>query len=556
MCRDEALDRDILCSALDLISTELFSRCCSNLSTYLHSCLSNYFHQTKLIKESQVHIVRDNKSGSSKGFAFIEFDEPSSAEQARSQLDGTAFQGRLIHVLHAVAKREHVLGDAATTLSIKGQKQIKLRAGASTDTFRWNSMYMNTDAVLSSMANKLGVSKSEIIDPTSSDAAIKQAHAETIVIQETKTYLQRNGVDLDCFRRGKSGGLSDTAILVKNFPFGTTAAEIKERFHPYGEVKRLLVPPSGTIAVVEMAQASQARSAFGPLAYSKFKNSVLFLEKAPRNVFDGKIQNDDGEDGTKYGLTTKQLGAVDFLSTHISATEAGSTSTLYVRNLNFSTTTQQLSELFRSLSGYISARVKTKTDPKKPGQLLSMGFGFVEFRSKAQAQAALAALNGHKLAGHTLVIRESHRGADAAEERRQDDIAKKVASHRTKIIIKNLPFETTEKDVRALLKTYGQLRSVRLPEKPDSSSRGFAFADFITSREAGNAMEALRDTHLLGRRLVIDFALADTTDAEEQIARMQAKTERQTDKEAIQKLTNAGARKKFRPYGHNEEDDE
>lgn len=70
---------------------------------------------------------------------------------------------------------------------------------------------------------------------------------------------------------------------------------------------------------------------------------------------------------------------------------------------------------------------------------LTIGSGFVEFRDAETAAAALRAMNGYTLDKHQLVIKSSHKGADAAEERRKEDVAKKAGG--TKIIIKNLPFE-------------------------------------------------------------------------------------------------------------------
>jgi len=182
-----------------------------------------------------------------------------------------------------------------------------------------------------------------------------------------------------------------------------------------------------------------------------------------------------------------------------------------------------------------------------------MGFGFVEFKSKADAHAAIKVMDGHDLDGHKLVIKAAHKGMDAAEERRKEDTARKVAGKRTKIIIKNLPFEATKKDVRALFGSYGQLRSVRVPKKFDHSTRGFAFADFITAREAENALEALKNTHLLGRRLVLEFASGDSIDAEEEIAKMEKKVGSQVNKVALHNLT-GGGRKKFNIEGNDEED--
>lgn len=485
----------------------------------------------------------DNKTGSTKGFAYLQFTNADSALQALRDMDGKVFQGRLLHILPASAKRETQLDDfALSKLPLKKQQQIKRKREAASATFNWNALYMNADAVMSSVADRLGVSKSELLDPTSSDAAVKQAHAETHVIQETKSYFKENGVDLEAFKKRERG---DTAILVKNFPYETTAAELKEMFEQHGRIKRFLMPPSGTIAVVEFEHAPEARAAFASLAYRKIHTSVLFLEKAPKDLF----QSTAPQAGTT--TTPSSQSAVDAKASasellQENGNEApGNTSTLFVRNLNFATTTDRLTDIFRPLSGFLSARVKTKTDPKKPGQVLSMGFGFLEFANKAQAAAALSAMDGYSLDGHKLQIRASHKATDAAEERRKEDKAKKMAARGTKVIIKNLPFEATKKDIRALFGSYGQLRSVRVPRKFDKGARGFAFADFTTPKEAENAMDALRDTHLLGRRLVLDFAAEDIEDAEAEIEAMAKKAGSQLNKVALQKLT-SGGRKKFR----------
>lgn len=402
---------------------------------------------------------------------------------------------------------------------------------------------------MSSLSDRLGVAKSELLDPTSSGAAVKQAHAETLIIQETKSYFTNHGVNLEAFK-GKERG--DTAILVKNFAYGTKTEELKKLFEAHGRIKKLLMPPSGTIAIVEYDQTDHARSAFGSLAYRKFKDSILFLEKAPKNLFHDAQGLPDSRIDEPAKSQTARPSATELLESK-DAPESANTSTLFVRNLNFSTTTDRLREVFKPLEGFMSAKVKTKPDPKKPGQLLSMGFGFLEFRSKGNAQAALAAMDGHKLDGHELLIRASHKAIDAAEERRKEDLAQKVSGRKTKIIIKNLPFEASKKDVRSLFGSYGQLRSVRVPKKFDSSTRGFAFADFVTAREAGNAMDALRDTHLLGRRLILDFAAEDAVDPEKEIEMMQQRVGKQADKVALQRLTGSG-RKKFHVEGGDELD--
>ncbi|KAI7216704.1 RNA-binding domain-containing protein [Hortaea werneckii] len=487
----------------------------------------------------EVHVPLDMCTGSGKGFAYVQFSDPDAAEHALSERDGQTFQGRLLHVLPASAKRENKIDDfELSKLPLKKQQQIKKRREASQTTFNWNALYMNADTVVSSVADRLGLAKSDVLDPTSSDAAVKQAHAETHIIQETKAYFKQQGVDLDAFKKSQRG---DTAILVKNIPYDCSKDELKRLFEQHGEVKRFLMPPSGVIAIVEYPNSAQCKTAFGALAYKKIKSSILFLEKAPKDVFSGATSA-DGVPAVNEGVS--KTSAKELKDTDYAVPDSAGTATLFVRNLNFSTTTQQLTETFKPLDGFLSARVKTKTDPKKPGQVLSMGFGFLEFRSSQAAQAALKAMDGYTMDGHKLQLRASHKGADAAEERRKADAAKRQAGKRTKLLIKNLPFEATKKDVRALFGAYGQLRSVRVPKKMDRAARGFAFADFTTPKEAESAMDALRDTHLLGRRLVLDFAEGEPEDAEAEIEKMQKKVGSQVNKVALQKLT-SGGRKKF-----------
>lgn len=465
--------------------------------------------------------------------AFVQFAESNAAESALRSRDGTTFQGRLLHILPASDKKASQLDDfTLSKLPLKKQRAIKQKKDASNSSFSWNSLYMNPDAVLASVADRLGISKSKVLDPTSADAAVKQALAETNTIQDTKAYLQGNGVRIDAFKNARR---DDRTILLKNFSFGTTSDELRGLLEPFGSVTRLVLPPAGTMAIAQFEDAHMSAKALKHLAYRNLKGSVLFLEKAPEGIFDTTKSAEQSQDTSK---ATANNGVVD---TSIDTPDQAS-ATLFVRNLNFATTTSRLAEVFKPLPGYRTAIVKTRTDPKRPGEILSMGFGFVEFKNKDQAGAAVTTMNGHKLDGHELLVKPSTKVLDAAEETRRADKARKTEK-KTKIIIKNLPFEASKKDIQALFGAYGQLRTVRVPKKFNQSTRGFAFADFVTAKEAENAMEALANTHLLGRRLVLDFAAGDSLDPEEEIQALERKMGQQTEMVNLSKITASGRRK-------------
>ncbi len=75
---------------------------------------------------------------------------------------------------------------------------------------------------------------------------------------------------------------------------------------------------------------------------------------------------------------------------------------LYVGSLPFSTTEQELSELFAPHGTVQSAKVITD---RYTGQ--SRGFGFVEMSTDDEAQKAITTLNGTQLGSRTLVVNEA-----------------------------------------------------------------------------------------------------------------------------------------------------
>lgn len=75
---------------------------------------------------------------------------------------------------------------------------------------------------------------------------------------------------------------------------------------------------------------------------------------------------------------------------------------LYVGSLPYSTTEQQLSELFSEHGTVQSAKV---ISDRYTGQ--SRGFGFVEMATSEEAEKAITALNGYALGERTLVVNEA-----------------------------------------------------------------------------------------------------------------------------------------------------
>jgi multiple RNA-binding domain-containing protein 1 len=267
---------------------------------------------------------------------------------------------------------------------------------------------------------------------------------------------------------------------------------------------RILIPPAQTIAVVEYIHPTEARSAFKYLAYRRFGDAPIYLEKAPINVFRADAPTNTTKPASEPKLDSKTQITDQVMGSETTNAEDLETSTVFVKNLNFDTTVANLRKVFEPVGNVKSCTIKTKPDPKRPGKTLSLGFGFVDFSSRESALKALQTLQGFNLDGHSLVLKQG-----------KTDLSKSITSKQekstkgTKLIVKNIPFEATKKEIKELFGTFGQLKSVRLPTKFSGGHRGFAFLEFTTSQEAKNVLDQVSNTHLYGRHLVLGWAQED-----------------------------------------------
>jgi multiple RNA-binding domain-containing protein 1 len=335
---------------------------------------------------------------------------------------------------------------------------------------------------------------------------------------------------------------SATTILVKNLPPECDAALLRDMFSRQGHLTRFLLPPARVLCIAEYADAKAAKRAFAALAYAKFHRAPLYLEWAPEAIFERAAEgppmaiverataSGDGEGaggGGGGGGASKPASAPPAPPAPAPPAAAGAVTTLFIKNLSFASTEDGLRGVFAGCGALRSVRIPRKRAPARGGKgekeapLLSLGYGFVEFADAAGAAAALRTKQGVALDGHALELSESRAGgggggeggappppppAAAAAAKAARAAAADAAA--TKLMVRNLAFEATKRDLAELFSAFGTLKTVRLPKKFDGTGRGFAFVEFITHAEARAAMAALASTHLYGRHLVIEWAAA------------------------------------------------
>ena len=432
---------------------------------------------------TEVTLPLDKNTSRPIGLGFVTYMLPEHAVRAYHELDGSILQGRLLHILPAKEKK---VSDEETKekSSFKKKKQKNAKKEASS-AHNWNALFLGANAVADAMAERYQVEKSNVLDAEATQSlAVRMALGETQLVAETREFLEEHGVQLELFQQ-QGVQRSKTVILVKNLPYGTLARELHDLFSQFGSLGQVVLPPAGISSLVEFLDPGNARAAFSKLAYSKFKHLPLYLEWAPVGIITSKPKSPSKD-------------------AEVVSDNDSSICTVFVKNLNFETNDDSLREHFSKLGSVKGASVARKVSAKDPDKLLSRGYGFVEFSNHQLAARAVRDLHHSELDGHQLEIELARRSTSQQTNTRKTDENKSA-----KIIVRNVPFEASMKEVKQLFSTFGTVKVVRFPKKlmGQGEHRGFGFVEYMTQEDAERAFESLgKSTHLYGRRLVLEWA--------------------------------------------------
>ncbi|XP_015191541.1 PREDICTED: probable RNA-binding protein 19 [Polistes dominula] len=476
---------------------------------------------------TEVNLPVDRTTRKPKGFGTITFLMPEHAIKAYTELDGSILNGRMLHLLPGKAKSSILDHVDLENLPYKQKKEIQNKMTANSS-HNWNTLFLGQNAIAEAIAATYNTTKEHVLEDDSKgmSTAVKLALGETQLVQETKKFLEENEVSLDAFNQ-PSETRSKNVILVKNLPAGTESKEIYNMFSKHGELGRVVMPPSGITALVEFLEPSEARKAFTKLAYTKFKHLPLYLEWAPDNSFTKKL-SESNKNKNKHNVQNKlpdtvasvEMNNVDKDKSNEKHSneenkemeeddeEPEPETTIFVKNINFSTTESALKEYFAKCGPIHYAMIATKKDLSNPGGKLSMGYGFVRYKYQHDANRALKTLQMTVLDGKTLELKRSERTL-ASDVKTAKKSSKVTPQTGTKILVRNVPFQATVQEIAELFKAFGELKAVRLPKKLIGAEkhRGFGFVEYYTRSEAKRAFQALcQSTHLYGRRLVLEWA--------------------------------------------------
>lgn len=237
-------------------------------------------------------------------------------------------------------------------------------------------------------------------------------------------------------------------------------------------------------------------------AISKFDKTVM----EGREIFvrqDYPPPDDKRKDGERNGRR-EERAARDKREKVDSAPAPPPGTELFVGNLPYSTTWQQLKDMMRNAGEVVRADVMQTKFGK------SRGFGTVLFATIAEAQNAIDKYNRHRIEGREIEVRFSRESSQ-----RQKPTLKNTAftegvtgngEVNSTIYAGNLPFITTETDLYELFETIGRVNKAEIQYNDRGRPNGSAVVEFENPELADIAIRNLHGYNYGGRDLQITYA--------------------------------------------------
>ena len=474
---------------------------------------------------NEIHIPINYKTNQSFGYAYISYETVESTIMAINKMDGEYFMGRKLHISIAEEKYSKPQSELKPKFnpkdksSYKKEKTNKLKANYNDET-NWNYLFLNQNAVIDTISKRLKIPKEELLSQNNADVAVQIAAMETTIINETKDWLKQQGINLDILKGKRQDCIrSKTIILVKNISNKTKKEDLQNLLERYGNLVRLLLSPSNTLAICEYVNKKHAENCIKHLSYTELDGEPLYLEFAPEGLITPESKDKNNNKFENKEIIDINEDEEEKKEDEINLVE-GQGKILFVKNLDFSTNEKQLKKFFEK-KGYIVKKVEIAKHLKE-GKNVSSGFGFVELKDEKMVLKAMKNLQGALLGGHSLKLNISKSNNNDTKKEFLKNKRKRETEYNdyeyedenisnNKLLIKNLAFEANKEEIRKLFKVYGQVKNLRLPTKIDGSHRGFAFIEFMSHEEAQKAFKQLQNTHFYGRKIVIEWAKQEST---------------------------------------------
>jgi polyadenylate-binding protein len=123
----------------------------------------------------------------------------------------------------------------------------------------------------------------------------------------------------------------------------------------------------------------------------------------------------------------------------------------------------------------VSCKLETYNDGK------SKGYAYIQYKTKEEADAAKAALNGHEFRGKKIDI-EIH---EKREKREQ------LTTKFNNLFVKNFPAGTDDQQLTKMFEQFGEIESVRVQRGEGEELKDYGYVCFKDPEDAERALEGM-----------------------------------------------------------------
>ncbi|CAE6494033.1 unnamed protein product [Rhizoctonia solani] len=265
-----------------------------------------------------------------------------------------------------------------------------------------------------------------------------------------------------------------STLFVSNLPYTATSTDVQTLFSDVAPVRS---------AFVVLDKETKASKGVAYVSFAIKEDASMVLQSEKPFELDGRVLRLQWADKKDAGCASSPRKRYPQETQEISNPEA--IRTLIVTNLPDGTNSKILWKKARKITG--------ATEVVYPVPEHDEHTALIKFSSPAQASAAVSKLHNHVFKGSRLSATIKKRVDKLVTGRKSG-----APSRSSRLIIRNIPWHVTERDLHELFAPYGPIFSITLPaaqsEESDSKPgrhRGFAFVWMLSHADAERALKGV-----------------------------------------------------------------
>ncbi|GMM49664.1 single-stranded telomeric DNA-binding/mRNA-binding protein [Starmerella bacillaris] len=259
-------------------------------------------------------------------------------------------------------------------------------------------------------------------------------------------------------------------VFISNLPFNLDAAALKNA-----------ASQAGNVTWSKVYQNSKGKSAgTGTVQYDSMESAMHAVQVLS---------------GSTIGSRTIQVKPSLWSSGNDDVVEETPTYSVFVSNLPYSANVITLNEIFSKAGEIVKSVVYTDSLCR------SKGIGTVSYNSAAEAENAMKTLNGTKIQDRVIMVR-----AEREKRNVPFDWCTSGGEPGDTLFISNLPFHTTSETLDKLFEKLENISRLQMQEFAPKVFAGSAVVRFYTDESAKEALKALENKTLDGRKLYVTYA--------------------------------------------------